>query len=542
MWKKTIRRFFTKPYIYIFITLIGISFKFYRLDYKIFWIDEISTIQHTSGIPDGGYSALVPVNEIKNITFYKDLYHLNKQPLTIASELKGLFNSRNLNPLHYPFLMVWYRVVGDESVDFRLFSVFIFILTLPFLFFLSRSLFDSNLAGWITVSLYAVSPFIHLFAQEARYYILWSFILIVLHYLFLEGMKRNDIKWWGGYAFVIALSLYASPVSGIIIFGHTIFVLLSRKDLIKVSVISILVGFILYLPWALKLYFNLDEIITSLSWHSNTGQHISFFFPLLGQLFYLFSIFSSPLDFFYAFEQTSTNIPPGAMGAFILNFAVLNLILMAFIFLLRKTKKETKYVLLLIILPGLLFFYALDLVRNGMTSWWWRYLIFTVAGIILVMTNFLREKIEKGSLPYSFIYIVLTVVGISSMFSISRARHWTLGRKWDCYIEDARLFSTSSKPLLITDFAFNHGMINSMVTILECNSENIDILRASPNIDNAEEMIFNKDYSDIYVFHASDELIANLKSQLGEKMDSLKLEGTSPIWKINTSSAKVTSH
>jgi hypothetical protein len=256
-------------------------------------------------------------------------------------------------------------------------------------------------------------------------------------------------------------------------------------------------------------------------------------FPLFGQIFYLFSIFSSPLDFFYEFEQTTTSIPPEAQGAFLLNFAALTLIVMAFIFLLRKTRKETRYFLLLITLPGLLFFYALDLVRNGMTSWWWRYLIFTTTGIILVMTNFLSEKIVKGSLVYSLVYVALAAIGISSMFTISRAKHWFLGKKWDCYIEDARLFSASRRPLLITDFAFKYGMISSMVALLECSSENIDILRASPDIDNVEKMISQKDYSDIYVFHSSDELIGNLKSQFGEKMDSLKVEGVSSIWKIN---------
>jgi uncharacterized membrane protein len=530
---KTLKQFFIKPYLYIFVVSIGIFFKFYRLDYKLFWIDEISTIQHTSGIPDKDYPAMVPVNEIKNINFYKDLYHLKKQPLTIESELKGLFHSRNLNPLHYPLLMIWYRLAGDDPADFRLFGVFIFILTLTFLFLLSKVLFNSNLAGWIAVSLYAVSPFIHLFAQEARYYILWSFILILLHYLFLQSIECNNSKWWVGYAFVVALSLYASPVSIVIIFGHLIFVLLTRRNLVKVSFISILSGFILYLPWALKLYFNLNTVITSLSWQSNAEQHISFFFPLLGQFFYLFSIFSSPIDFFYVFDQASKNIPGVAKIAFSLNFIVLALVVNAFVFLLKKTEKGTKYFLLLIILPGLVFFYILDLVRNGMTSWWWRYLIFTAAGIILVMTNFLREKMEKGSLAYSFIFIALAAIGISSMFSISGARHWALGRKWDCYIEDARLFSTSSKPLLITDFAFNHGMINSMVTILECKSDNIDILRASPDIDNVEKMISYKNYSDIYVFHASNKLITNLKSQFGEKMDSLDVEGISPVWKIS---------
>jgi hypothetical protein len=76
-------------------------------------------------------------------------------------------------------------------------------------------------------------------------------------------------------------------------------------------------------------------------------------------------------------------------------------------------------------------------------------------------------------------------------------------------------------------------MIDFMAVMLECHSGNIDILRASPDIDNVEKMINHKDYSDIYVFHASDELIGNLKSQFGEKMDSLKVEGISCIWKIN---------
>ena len=527
-----IRKFPIRFYLCILISLIGISFKFYHLDHKLFWIDEISTIQHTSGIPDKDYPAMVPVNEIKNIAFYKDMYHLNKQPLSIASELKGLFNSRNLNPLHYLFLMVWYRIAGDEPTDFRLFGVFIFILTLPFLYLLSKTLFDSNLAGWIAVSLYAVSPFIHLFAQEARYYILWSFVLIVLHYLFLQSIKRGNLKWWSAYALMVALSLYASPVSGIILFGHIVFILLTRRDFIKLCIISILCGFVLYLPWALKLYFHLDQIMTSLSWHSNTQQHLPFFFPLIGQIFYLFSIFSFPIDFFYIFEQASINILPVATIAFSFNFIVLALVVMAFIFLLQKTGKEIKYFLLLIILPGLVFFYILDLARNGMTSWWWRYLIFTAPGIILVMTDFLREKIEKGNLIYSFIFIAIAAIGVGSLFSISRARHWTLGKKWDCYIEDARLFSTSEKPLLITDFAFNHGMINSMVSILECESGNTDILRLSPDVENVEKMIRHKDYSDIYVFHGSDALIGNLKSQFKGKMEKLDVEGISSMWKI----------
>jgi uncharacterized membrane protein len=529
---RIIRQFLIRPYLYIFIALIGISLKFYHLDYKLFWYDEVCTIQHTSGISDRDYPALIPINEVNNIDFYKDLYQLNKQDYKIGLQLKGLLTSTQLNPLHYPFLMVWYRIVGDNPIYFRLFSVFIFIITLPFLFLLSKKLFDSKLAGWIAVSLYAISPYIHLFAQEARYYILWSFILIVLHYLFMQVIQRNNLKWWSAYTLIAALSLYASPISIIIIFGHIIFVGLTRKDLIKRYSISMLVVFLAYLPWALSLFFKLDEITSTLSWQSNNEHNVAFWLPFLGQCFYLISIFSFKLDYLSAFEQTSSNITPEAISTLIFNTIVLAIISVCFIFLFKKTKKEIKYFLLLIIIPGFMFFYFNDFLRNGMLSWWWRYLIFIAPGVILVMTNFLYKKIEKGNLLYFICYLALFLIGISSIGSIAKARHWHIGNRMNVYIEDARLISKAEKTLLITDFANNKSMVDFMVVMQECNSDNIDILRTSPGIENVENRMDHKEYSDIYVVYASDELIGNLKSQFGSKIEKLDVEGISSIWKL----------
>jgi uncharacterized membrane protein len=528
-----IRQFLIRPYLYIFIALIGISLKFYHLDYKLFWFDEICTIQHTSGIPDREYPALIPINEIKNISFYNDLYHLKKQDYKIGPQLKGLLTSTQLNPLHYPFLMIWYRIVGDNPVHFRLFSVFIFIITLPFLFLLSQRFFNSTLTGWIAVSLYAVSPFIHLFAQEARYYILWSFILVVLHYLFLQVIRINNIKWWSAYTLVASLSLYASPVSIIIIFGHLVFVVITRKDLIKRYSISMLVVFLVYLPWALSLFFKLDEITSVLSWQSNNKYNVAFWLPFLGQCLYLVSIFSFKLDYLTAFDQKSFNIPPEAGSAFIFNTIVLVIIIWSIVFLFRKTKKEICYFLLLIIIPGFLFFYLNDLLRGAMTSWWWRYLIFIAPGVILVMTNFLYKKIENGKFLYFVCYLTLALIGISSIVSIAEARHWHIGNKMNVYIENARLISKAEKPILITDFANNRSMVDFMVVMQDCNSYNIDILRAAPGIDSVENRIDLKEYSDVYVIYASDELIGNLKSQFDGKMEKLNVEGISSMWKIN---------
>src|SRR4030043_1751436 len=131
---KTIRQFMLRPWLYLGIVVLGIALKFYHIERKFFWLDEIAAIMHTSGISDMDYYKKVPVNEIKNIKYYHDLLHLNTQNYTIRSQLKGLFSMPQLAPLHHALLIFWHRIVGDDYIHYRLFNVFIFIITLPFLF------------------------------------------------------------------------------------------------------------------------------------------------------------------------------------------------------------------------------------------------------------------------------------------------------------------------------------------------------------------------------------------------------------------------
>jgi hypothetical protein len=71
-----------------------------------------------------------------------------------------------------------------------------------------------------------------------------------------------------------------------------------------------------------------------------------------------------------------------------------------------------------------------------------------------------------------------------------------------------------------------------MVVLNECNSDNIDVLYASPDIKGVESMITGKNYSEIIVFHASKDLAENLKGQFGARMDSLEIKHLNPVWRI----------
>ena len=138
---KNIQYFTKKTWLYLIILAIGVSLKFYKIDSQYFWYDEICTIMHTSGIKEQKYMEKFPEKEIRNISNYTDLIHLNKQNLTISQQLKGLSKLTNLNPLHYALLVFWHRIVGDKDLDYRLFNVFMLFLTLPFLFLLCKLFF-----------------------------------------------------------------------------------------------------------------------------------------------------------------------------------------------------------------------------------------------------------------------------------------------------------------------------------------------------------------------------------------------------------------
>ena len=187
----TIIEFFKKPYLYLIIILVGILLKFYGIESRFFWIDEIYTIIHTSGFQVDEFLNQIPQDEIVNITEYHEILNLNNGKHNIANQLAGLAKMPQFTPFHYVLLVFWHNIIGAEYQDYRLFSILMFIITLPLIYLLGNRLFKSKLAGLISTSFYAVSPFFHIYAQEARYYILWFMFMVLINLLFLIAIEKN---------------------------------------------------------------------------------------------------------------------------------------------------------------------------------------------------------------------------------------------------------------------------------------------------------------------------------------------------------------
>ena len=526
---KSLRQFLQKPWLYLFVIVLGVSLKFYHLNYKLFWFDEICTVGHTSG-NQFFYS---PFGEIKNITYYRDQVHLRNRDTNLGDQMKGLFSGPNLTPMHYPFLMIWYRVVGDKPVHYRLFSVFIFLITLPFIFLLAKTLFQSSLAGWIACSLYTVSPYIHLYAQEARYYILWAFCTILLHYVLLKAINGNKLKWWIVYTLAGILAMYTSVFSGIILAGHAIYVWILKKETRFSFLIAVALITLCYLPWLVSMYTNREEIVNSLVWHK-MDKILPVWAPLVNQLLGYVRIFSFYKEYSLFWDDIGELMGPSLVLEFTVNLLLLAFLVFCFIFMLRKSKREIKWFVLLIILPGFLTFYIFDVARNSLTSVWWRYLIFNTIGIFLIVSYFLFQKLKEGKVLYSLVYLGLIVISLFSVKTIAAPRYWYIGGNWQQkFIENARLFSEAEHPLVITDYSYWLGLGGAIVVFNECSSENIDILQLSADDPDIQSKIPQETYSDIYLVYASDSLVRRLTEIYGQGIQRLADERVSPMWRLD---------
>ncbi len=206
-----------------------------------------------------------------------------------------------------------------------------------------------------------------------------------------------------------------------------------------------------------------------------------------------------------------------------------NIIIYAF----KKLSRNRFLFLILIILPQILFFILVDLVRASTSSLVFRYQMITIQGGILFLIFLLSNKVQSGKLLYSGLFIGIILFGFVSIYQDSQKRCW--GKTYICQetVNTAKIISGAHKPLLILGATKdNPENVISLTLLYECEYDNLDIMIVYPPVENIEELVMQENYSDVFVRHNSDPIISYLKSQFGERMDSLEIEGILPMWKI----------
>jgi len=522
------KTFFTKPWIFVAILAIGIFFKVYKIDQKFYWYDEIATIEHTSGYQ------IEPLekNKILPITAYKEQLRLNRHNYKFITLFENFRVKTNLNPLHYPLLMIWIRIVGDEPVSYRWFNVFIFLLTLPILFLLARKLFKNPMAGWVAITIYACSPFINFFTHEARYHITWAFFLLLTCYLFLKALEDNKLKWWLAYTVASTCTMHMSLISIPSLAGLFLWGFFYHKQYRKQVFISSALAFLIYVPWILLLYANRNEITGALSWHSIVGQDVPFFKLLYAQVIVPAKSFWVPVDFMrFRFPRSNFR------WIELISLFPLLLIHVAVVYSVWKKNRNAGVFLIFVVLPMILFFVISDTIRGVGGSMIHRYQVINVVGAILFVSYFLSAKMAENKWPAFVAYFLIIGMGVYTMINFSKNPVWDMPGQHRCKqtITEGEFYSSKDSPLIISDFK-NLPMGLGYIKVLEITnayqSDNIDILHATSDIENITSYVESKNYTDVYISLSSDQFVNHLKQTYGDKIVKVELDGAAPVWQI----------
>lgn len=508
--------FLVKPWIYVLVLIIGVSFKFYHIDYRYFWLDEISTVEQTSGLNREGIDQLAPVNEIASLDFYKSLVHLNDLNLTLAQQLKGQAQTMNLNPLHYFLLAFWHRLVGDSTFALRFFSVFFFLLTVPFVFLLAKKLFNNNLSGWIAVSLFSVFNYFHYYSHETRYITLTVFLIVASSYFLLEALDRKKFWWWLGYVVTGTMALYASVILGLLLMAHFLFVIVFRRKIFIQFFASIGIVFLLYLPWLLFIVFSFGKVEAALDWQKYFNDNSSFLFLIFMQLSVLAQGFIALMDPVVLLMVKHMHSVSTLIYLLMAVFIIVSIFYAA-----NRMEKKSFYFLLFMFLSSFLFFLSSDLIRSAGSSLVVRYHYIHLTAALFFIAFFLSRKINRKNIFYFTLYMVIAVLGIVSIQKVSQNKTWYYMPMYD--FKPVDYIANSENCLVISDFTspLGNGITAFLMVANAIESENVDVLRTTPDNPDIKEQVGENDYSDIYVIYASEELLKNLEAQFGEQITQI---------------------
>jgi uncharacterized membrane protein len=236
--------------------VLGVFFRFYQLDRKVFWEDEILGVVHMFGYTEAEVVEASP--KLANAAAVQRYVRLGsageRRPLAATVRSLAVEDPQH-PPLYYLAGRLWAQVFGSSAAAIRSLPALFGVLVLPCAYFFCLELFGSSSIALIAVALVAVSPFFVLYSQEAREFSMWTVVILLNALLFLRASRSHAALPWTAYAAITALAFYIYPLSGLVVLGFGAYLLL--RDRCRVTKILIayatasLAAFAAFIPWLL---------------------------------------------------------------------------------------------------------------------------------------------------------------------------------------------------------------------------------------------------------------------------------------------------
>ncbi|MGI0486536.1 glycosyltransferase family 39 protein [Pantanalinema rosaneae CENA516] len=425
-------------YVVIGLLVLGILFRFYHLDRKLYWLDET----HTS-LRVLGYTKTEVVDTLftgKVITA-ADLQQFQRPDPDRGWDdtVTALQGNAEHSPLYFLMARQWVNWFGYSIATMRSLPALISLLIFPSLFWLCQELFTAPAVAWLAIALVAIAPLQVLYAQEARPYSLGVVMTLLSSAVLLWARRTKTQVSWFTYAITIATGLYTQLLFILVAIAHAIYIAVienfrPNKTLFSYTLATSL-GVLAFMPWLqilLRDWQQVQTITISLKeylapirlierWGLNLSQ------GLLGQ----------PLDY--------ASLIPIALAGY------------AFYYLYRRTSRSVWLLPFAIAGVGFFGLAVPDLIAGGQRSIRIRYLLpsficLQIALAYLFATQAIWVKTGQQKF-WRVVLIMLITVNVIACSISSQAIVWWNKQPSRCgyYPIAAQVINASHNPLVISN-------------------------------------------------------------------------------------------
>ncbi|MFS0515705.1 glycosyltransferase family 39 protein [Nostoc sp. UIC 10607] len=520
-------------FLIIFLLAMGMLFRFFNLDGKVYWHDETYTSLRISGYT---------INEVKQQLFNNRV--IGKESF---AQFQGANQQKSLNatimnlaeedpyhpPLYYIIARLWMEIFGNSVTAIRSLSACISLLVFPCVYWLCRELFNVPLSvPGVAIALMAISPIHLVYAQEAQEYILWLVTILLssaslLRAMRLESQDKNEpvkerqrpdlFAIWSIYAVTLAISLYTFLWSAFVAVAHGIYVMITAKfqltETVRTYLLASLVGFLAFMPWITIVMGDFFQFLISAD-KTTTQSNLTPVLPfLLMQLSRIFFDIDLSLDNYFNYLITPF---------------VLILVGYSIYFLCLTTNYKVWFFLItLIVVP------ALPLILSsagGIQSSTEAYFIPSYLGIQVTVAYLLATQLYNGSLSrrsiWHIIMALVIICGlISSRVSSQAETWWNKGMSYG-NPQVAQIINQTTRPLLISDaLGNNYGNVFSLSYLLE---PKVRFLL----VNNQKIPKIPDGFADVFLLNPSDTWHEKIEKKYKLKTDIVYSDKYYSVWKL----------
>ncbi|MGB7441092.1 MAG: glycosyltransferase family 39 protein [Coleofasciculaceae cyanobacterium] len=499
----------------VILLVIGVFFRFYNLEKKVYWYDETMTSLRVSGNTQTELVQQVFDGRIISVEELLQQYQYPNQEKSLSDTINALAGNPEHSPLYYLTARFWLQLFGNSVVTIRLLSALISLLALPCTYWLCWELFGSAIVAWVGVAIIAISPFHILYAQEAREYSLWTVAILLSGAALLQARRLKNWQNWLIYSLTVTLGLYTHPFSAFVSIGHGIYLLITEglrptKQFIN-YVLSSLLGLLLFVPWLLIVVTNFSNFLSNTA---SVNLNRSGFLPLFWGL-------NLSRIFFDLNQGTSPFSPLHYLAAFLSIYALY--------YLYRQAPlKVWLFIITLIGVTGTALI-APDVILGGRRSSITRYAIPCYLGIQIAVAYLIAQKClikpagKRNKKRWRYVAIALIFSGILSGIVSSQLPVWWHKSQAKSRYNPAvaEIINQTEQPLVITDEI--PGRVLSIAHLLKPDTQlQLVVEPAIPKI--------TADFNNVFLYRPSDNLKQGIEQKYNTQAES---SYKSWLWEID---------